>query len=101
MDRRLLLHEELCSILGSRNVYFQPPESIKLQFPCIVYSRYDGYTLYANDNPYNFRVIYRVIFISKDPDAEVVKKIGNMPRCRFERNYTADNLNHDAFIIHY
>ena len=40
MDRRLQLHEELCSVLGSRNVYFQPPETIKLTYPCIIYSKY-------------------------------------------------------------
>ena len=32
MDRRLKLHEELCDILGSRNVYFQPPETVKMKY---------------------------------------------------------------------
>ena len=38
MASRLELHEEFCNILGSRSVYFQPPASIKLNYPCIVYS---------------------------------------------------------------
>ena len=33
------LHELLVSVLGSRNVYFQPPESIRMQYPAIVYAR--------------------------------------------------------------
>ena len=39
LNDRLALHELLCEKLGSRNVYFQPPESIKMKYPAIVYSR--------------------------------------------------------------
>ena len=43
-ERRLELHEILCTILGSRNVYFQPPESIKMNYPAIVYGLDDMQT---------------------------------------------------------
>ena len=33
MKTRYELHEFLCEILGSRNVYFQPPESVKMKDP--------------------------------------------------------------------
>lgn len=101
MDRRLLLHEELCSILGSRNVYFQPPESIKLEYPCIIYKRYNGSDQYADDIPYNFRFVYQVTLIERDPDSERVKKLALMPRCRYDRHFASDNLNHDVFVIYY
>ena len=39
MKTRYELHEFLCEILGSRNVYFQPPESVKMKYPAIVYER--------------------------------------------------------------
>lgn len=39
MANRLNLHEEFATLLGSNNVYFQPPESVKLNYPCIKYSR--------------------------------------------------------------
>ena len=42
MDRRLELQSELEKILGSRNVYYQPLPSLKLQYPCIVYERNPG-----------------------------------------------------------
>jgi len=35
-DRRLKLHEILCGILNTRNAYFQPPESVKMNYPAIV-----------------------------------------------------------------
>ena len=41
MKTRYELHEFLCEILGSRNVYFQPPESVKMKYPAIVYERTD------------------------------------------------------------
>ena len=56
MIQRIKLHELLVSLLGTRNVYFQPPESIKLSYPCIVYKRSTGDTQFANDIPYTFRI---------------------------------------------
>ena len=39
MDSRPNLQAKLEEILGNKNVYFQPPESLKLNFPAIVYKR--------------------------------------------------------------
>ena len=38
MGNRLELHEIFCDILGSRNAYFQPPASVKMNYPAIKYS---------------------------------------------------------------
>ena len=97
---RLALHEILCEALGSRNVYFQPPESIKMQYPCIVYKRSTGDTQFANDNPYTFRVRYQVTYIDKNPDSDVLEKIADLPMCTYDRHYTSDNLNHDIFNLY-
>ena len=48
-ERRIQLHEKLCSILGSRNVYYDPPENVKMQFDCIVYSLRQVNQVYANN----------------------------------------------------
>ena len=47
-DRRLELHEILCGILNTRNAYFQPPESVKMNYPAIVYALSNIKSLYAN-----------------------------------------------------
>lgn len=99
MDQRLKLHEELCEALGSRHVYFQPPESLKMSYPAIVYSRKDINLIYANNEPYGHIFEYEVTVIDRDPDSEVVKRIAQLPRCLFDRHYSADNLNHDVFVI--
>lgn len=101
MDRRLKLHEILCEILGSRYVYFQPPESKKIKFPCIIYERNNGDTEYAGNNPYRFQVSYKVTLVDRDPDNDALLGLASLPMSRFDRHYVSDNLNHDVFNIYY
>lgn len=101
MANRLELHEILCGILRSRNVYFQPPESLKMQYPAIVYSRDDIQNTFADDVVYMQKHVYQVIVIDKDPDSEIVEKVSKLPACRFDRHYISDNLNHDSFLLYF
>lgn len=101
MNRRLELHELLCEILGSRSVYFQPPESVKMEYPAIVYSRNRIDIKHANDDSYLQRTSYSITVIDKNPDSDVVTRMSKIPQCRFDRHYVSDNLNHDIFTIFY
>lgn len=101
MGTRLELHEVLCDILGTRNAYFQPPESVKMKYPAIVYSRNDISNSYADNQVYMQSLEYQVIVIDKDPDSEIVTKVSTLPLCSYDRHYVADNLNHDVFTIYY
>lgn len=101
MARRLELHEVLCNVLGSRNVYYQPPASVKMQYPAIVYSRKDIYNRHADDDVYKQDHAYDITVIDQNPDSLIVEEISRLPKCRFDRHYTADNLNHDVFTIYY
>lgn len=101
MRRRLDLHEILCECLGSRNVYYQPPASIKMRYPAIVYSRYDIENTPADNITYKQSHFYQVTVIDSDPDSEIVHKVSHLPMCVFDRHYASDNLNHDVFTICY
>lgn len=101
MNRRLELHELLVEILGSRNVYFQPPATVKMKYPAIVYNRNDFDNQHADNIPYVQKVGYQIIVIDKNPDSETVHKIAQLPLCRYDRHYNSDNLNHDVFSIYY
>ena len=101
MDRRPILHEVLCTALGNRNVYFQPPASVVMQYPCIRYTLYDINNVYADNNVYKQDVAYQVTVIDRDPDSEIVKRVSEIPGIRFNRFYTADNLNHTVFVLYY
>lgn len=101
MADRLHLHAEFEKILGSKNVYFQPPQSVQMKYPAIRYSLFNIENDFANDSVYKQDLAYEVIVIYKDPDSDIPRKISRLPRCRFNRNYTADNLNHDVFTLYF
>ena len=101
-DRRLQLHEELCNILGTRNVYFQPSGTTRMKYPCIRYSRDRGMHMYADNKTYIYRQAYQLIYIDNDPDNNVVDKlIEHFPEISFNRHYVAENLNHDVLVLYY
>lgn len=101
MSRRRELQTLLEEILGSRNVYYQPPPSIMMRYPAIVYSRYDIENFHANNHVYAQKVAYSVTVIDKNPDSEYVKKISMLPLCSYDRHYVSDNLNHDVFTLYF
>ena len=101
MKTRLELHEELVKILGSKNVYFQPPESLKLNYPAIVYKRSNIRNTFAGDNVYNQSYFYEITVIDRKPDSEITKKLSRLPKIKFDRSFTYDNLNHDVLTIYY
>ena len=101
MASRLDLQSLLESILGSRNVYFQPPASIQMRYPAIVYSLYDIDNTFADNSVYAQTNAYTVTVVDKNPDSEYVKKISMLPMCNFERHYAVDNLNHYVFVLYF
>lgn len=101
MDRRPDLQKLLTTILGSDNVYFQPPPTIRMKYPCIVYERTSGDTQFADNNPYTFRLRYKINLICRQPEQEVLAKLAALPMCTYDRFYVADGLNHDVFNLYF
>lgn len=101
MGSRLELQTLLEGILGSRNVYFQPPASIRMNYPAIVYSRSDIVNTHANNAVYAQTKAYEVVVIDFDPESQIVDKVSKLPMCMFDRHYTVDNLNHDVFVLYF
>lgn len=101
MANRLDLQTIFENILGSRNVYFQPPASVRLSYPAIVYSRKDIENRFANNSVYKQNDAYDVTVIYRDPDSEIPRAISKLPLCRFDRHFVADNLYHDTFTLYF
>lgn len=99
-ESRKELQKILEGVLGSRNVYFQPPENIKLKFPCIIFELSSLNRDYADNIPYVGAIRYSVMYVSRTPDDETFDKLSMLPYCWFERPYVADNLNHYIFRIY-
>lgn len=81
------------------NVYFQPPPTIQMKYPCIVYKRDDAETKFANNKPYGVKQRYQVTVIDPNPDSEIPGKVAMLPTCVFDRFYTAARLNHDVYKL--
>lgn len=101
MAPRLELQMLLETVLGAENVYFQPPPSAQMQYPCIVYKRDDAQTEFAGNKPYSYTKRYQVTVIDRNPDSDIPNKIAALPLCLFDRFFAADNLNHDVFNLYF
>lgn len=100
LDNRLKLHAELVLVSGlGDNIYYQPPESIKIQFPAIVYKRSTIDNTFASNDVYKQDYKYEITVIDKDPDSLIVSKISKMKNIRHVRHYKSNNANYDVFTI--
>ena len=102
MAERLTLHEEFCELLGSKNVYFQTPESVKMHYDAIRYALGGKDLKRANDKIYKSMNKYEGVIITRDPDTIIPDKLlAHFEMCSFGRPYIADNLNHYPFTLYY
>lgn len=101
LDQRLKFHDVLKAVIGTDNVYFQPPPNITMQYPCIVYER-DNQSVKRGDNvAYNLRQRYQVTYVDKNPDGDPIDVLAELPLSAFSRHFVTSNLNHDVFSIYY
>lgn len=83
------------------DVYFQPPTNVSLRFPCIIYKRNTDWVKHA-DNDLHLRMLqYEVTVIDRDPDSMIPVEVAKLPMCRFQRHFTADDLNHDVYNLYW
>lgn len=97
MAPRLQLHSVLKKL--TENVYFQPPNNIQMQYPCIVYTREGSYVAFANNEKFVRDKRYQIMVIDRDPDSILPDKVEELAYCQFDRFFTADNLNHWVFTL--
>ena len=101
MASRLDLQDKLEELNKNRNVYFQPPSNIQMNYPAIKYEIDRIDTKFANDSSYIRNKRYTITVISKNAKPEIIDKLLDLPMCTFDRGYVADNLNHFVFTIYW
>ena len=102
MERRLELDKKLRALIANSNVYYQPPESVKMNYPAIVYHLNDAQSIHADDKNYVNRKRYTVTVITRNPDQTFVQEmLDTFTYCAFDRWYAADNLNHFVYDLYY
>ena len=98
---RLNLHDSLSSIMQSEgeepHLYYQPPEDVKLQYPCVIYKLASFTSRYADNLPYHQYVHFDVTYITRSPKSTVPVELVKTPNFNFDRYYVVDNLHHYAY----
>ena len=103
---RLDLHNILINILGTQGqtlsrVYFQPPPTVTMKYPCIIYKRDNREDTFANNRLYIGMKRYSVTVVDQDPDSLIPEKVLELPYCSFATHFAADDLNHDVFTLYF
>lgn len=104
LDLHNILQNALVELGGGKrkDVYFQPPESIQISYPAIIYELKGSTEIRANNKVYTLASRYEVSFITNDPDNDFVKKFSSfLPLCSLSREYISGNLNHYVYTVIY
>ena len=101
MARRLELQQKMEDILGSRNVYYQPPANVQMKYPAIVYSRDYDSAQHGDNRAYRRTKRWQITLIDQNPDSPTNQLIEELPMCSFSRHYSSDNLNHDVYDLYF
>ena len=82
-------------------VYFQPPSSIRINYPCIVYNRSTDYINRANDKLYMKEKMYRVTVMDRNPDSDIADRLQELPWAVIISRDVIDNIYHTTLNIYY
>ena len=103
-ERRLELNSILTRLLGSNNVYYQPPENLKIKYPAIIYHSNGAKTYRADNGPYMVCQRYTMTYITPDPDDEMINTIAKcyeLLGINYDRHYSKDGLNYEVYSFHF
>ena len=102
MGRRQELNRKLIDVLGSNHVYYNPPETTKMKYPCIVYNPDNKNIINADNKRYRSLDQYQLTVIDRNPDSEIADHIlNNFQYCSMQRWFVYDELNHWVLRLFY
>lgn len=97
---RLRFHNALQAYVGNNiKLYFNPPEDLKLQIPCIRYSLSTFNVRHADDQVHRAVPIYDVTLVTRDVDDPLIEKLVKFPGSRFDRTYRDSSLCYATYRI--
>ena len=88
-------------LLESREVYYNPPSSVRMSYPAIVFSRSKIGNTFANNYIYRQTYQYEVTVIDEDPDCKYADKVSKLPMCTHNHSFVSENLYHNVFTLYY
>ncbi len=98
MSKRKELDSKLRQILP--NVYYQPPATIKMQYPCAVYSRNRTNPFFADNQKYVRKETYRITVVDENPDSVYADAVDQLVEARWVNSFSTQGLHHFVFEIY-
>lgn len=99
---RMKFSAKLKEFVHPDNVHFQPPATVKLKYPCIIYNRMPAHKNFANNQKFLNKPLWRVQVIDKNPDSTIGDDIDNsFMYSKIISLDTIDNLLHTTIEIYY
>ena len=97
------LQQLLQSVVGEGcKVYYQPPENLKLKYPCIVFNRSRATINHADNYPYRITKRYDITLITIGADNdEYLDKLLELPMCNYDRENIVNGLVHEYLDMYY
>ena len=99
--KREELNELFVAFLGSRQVYFQPDDKIRISYPAIVYEMDNQDVIYADNRPHRRIDRYQVTIIDRDPDVPASRLVESLPMCTFSRAFASEGLKHRIYSLYF
>lgn len=98
------LRDQLYLVNNTKNVYYNPPSSIKMEFPCFRFEINNLDVKHADNKAYARKNRWAVTYISRS--LEDIEKVQNemldiFQYCNFDTSFRADNLNHAVFNLYF
>lgn len=99
MKTRTEMQSMLEEVLGSSNVYFQPPSNTSIKYPCIVYS-FERFNInHADNQPYIVTGRWHIHHMYKNPKNDLKEKFLYVPFCTFDRRIVTEGVYNDYYNI--
>ena len=98
------LRDQLYLVNNTKNVYYNPPSSIKMEFPCFRFELNNVDVKHADNKAYARKKRWAVTYISRNvEDIEIVSEqmFDIFQYCNFDTSFRADNLNHAVFNLYF
>lgn len=98
---RQILRDKLLKFFTEDQLYFSPPEKVRLTYPCLIYNK-TGYEIdNANNTSYKEHTIFNVTYITRNPDDDKPLEMKRaLKNCKILSHETIDNLYHTYLRIY-
>ncbi len=98
------LRDKLYLVNNTKNVYYNPPTSIRMEFPCFRFELNNLDVKHADNFAYSRKPRWAVTYITRD--VEDVEKVAEQmldifQYCNFDTSFRSDNLEHAVFNLYF